>query len=476
MGSSETWKDGVEGQVPPSLAGDLNAVAGTMSNVTVTPNGPSILGSAPESNLTTLNGMGLASGSIPRAANTQTRVTGATYDATRGGFSGSNTDVELGAGDRFYQRRRAYLTLAPSALQYTDAIGRAAGAQTSNIRGSIGADGELIRDALTYNVAVDVAHSVSQPATLLDAGDAVLLRAGVSPDSVSRLIGLANPLGLSLAGHGVPSLHEHDAFSWLGRLDDTRDTLATRALTSYASYTRDGGMGFTPLSAPSTGGTQTQQTAGAQLTIGNYVGKERLTLTETRLAASIVKTHVTPYEQIPGASVLVLSPTLTSSNGAANLLLGGGQNLADDDSRWSLEGSNQTTWNANGKVNHFKALLWGRADGLRQSAIPNALGTFGFNSLADLAAGNADSYTRTLTQPEKSGAVWNTAAAFAHQWAPTRMFSLIYGARLEADGFFSTPAADAALDNALGVRSDVAPSRFHISPRVGFSYTYNHDR
>lgn len=415
-GASEKWKEGVDGQIPPTLAGDLTAIASTMSNVTMTSNGPSILGSGPESNLTTLNGMGLAAGAIPRAANTQTRVTGATYDATRGGFSGSNTDVELEPGNRFYQNRRAYLTLAPSATQFTDAIGRATGAQTSNIRGSIGADGELIRDALTYNVAVDVAHSVSQPATLLDANEAVLLRAGVAPDSVSRLIGVANPLGLSLGGRGIPTLHEHDAVSWLGRLDDTRDTLATRALTSYASYTRDGGVGFAPLSAPSTGAAETQKTAGAQLTIGNYVGKERLTLTETRLAASIVNTRVTPYEEIPGANVLVLSPTLTSSNGAANLALGGGQMLADDDSRWSLEGSNQTTWNTNGTHNHFKALLWGRADGLRQNAIPNQLGTFSFNSPADLASGNADSYSRTLSQPEKSGAVWNVATAFSHQW------------------------------------------------------------
>jgi Carboxypeptidase regulatory-like domain len=67
-GSNDRWNEGVQGQIPPMVAGDLNATAGTMSNVTMTPGGASILGSASESNLTTLNGMGLASGSIPRAA------------------------------------------------------------------------------------------------------------------------------------------------------------------------------------------------------------------------------------------------------------------------------------------------------------------------------------------------------------------------------------------------------------------------
>ena len=72
-GASEKWQDGVKGDIPPTTAGDLNAVAGTMSNVTMTGAGPSILGSGAESNLNTLNGMGMSAGSIPRAANTQTQ-------------------------------------------------------------------------------------------------------------------------------------------------------------------------------------------------------------------------------------------------------------------------------------------------------------------------------------------------------------------------------------------------------------------
>jgi hypothetical protein len=483
-GASEKWKDGVEGQIPPTTAGDLNAIAGTMSNVTMTSAGPSILGSGSESNLSTLNGMGLAASSIPRAANTQTRVTGATFDPTRGGFSGANIDVQLGAGDRFFQNRRGFLTLAPSGLQFTDAIGRAAGAQTGNIRGSLGADGELIRGALTYNVAVDLAHSVSEPSTLLDAGDDVLLRAGVAPDSVSRLTSIAGPLGISLAGHGIPTSQKHDAFSWIGRLDDTRDTLATRALTSYATLRRDGGIGFAPLNAPAAGAAQSQQTVGAQLTIGNYVGEGRRILTETRLGASTVRTTMTPYQHMPAANVLILSPVPASSattgtgaaTNASNLTLGGSQLRASDDSRWTLEGSNQTVWNTNGKRNHFKGSIWARADGLRQSGISNQSGSFAFNSLGDFAAGRASSYSRTLTQPDRSGTVWNAAAAIAHEWAPSRTFSLLYGARLEADGFGSTPARDAALEEALGVRSDVAPSRLHLSPRAGFSYTYSHDK
>lgn len=474
-GSAEKWKDGINGAISPTAAGDLNAIAGTMSNVTMTGAGPSILGSGSESNLNTLNGMALAGGSVPRAARTETRVTGATFDPTRGGFAGANIDVRLGAGDRFYQNRNAFLTLDPRQLQYTDATARSLGAQSGGARGSFGADGEMIRSAATYNVAVDLARNTSDPATLLDADAAALLRAGVAPDSVARLVAVAGPLGLAGAV-GLPANRQHDAVSWLGRFDDTRDTLSTRALTTYAGYTRDGALGFGPTSAPSTSGELREKTFGGQLTLGTFVGEGRRILTETRLAASTVSTQVSPYRSLPGANIVVRSTALDASTDVTGLALGGGSYLSTDDSRWTAEGANETAWNAGGKRHRFKSLLWARADGLRQDGIPNQLGTFAFNSIADFAAGNPASFTRTLSQPERSGSVWNTAGALAHQWAPTRFFSLLYGARLDVDGFFSAPARNTVLEQALGVQTGVAPTRAHVSPRVGFSYTYNRDK
>jgi hypothetical protein len=447
-----------------------------MSNVTMGANGPSILGAGAESNLNTLNGMGMPGASIPRAARTETRVTGATFDPTRGGFSGANIDVRLGPGDRFFQRRSAFLTLDPPALQFTDAAGRALGARSGGFRASLGADGELVRGALTYNVALDVARSASEPATLLTMDPNALASAGVSRDSVARLIAVAGPLGLPLSGAGVPGERSHDAVSWLGRLDDTRDTLSTRALTTYVGVTRDGALGFAPLAAPSAAGERRERTMGAQLTLGSYVGEGRRTLTETRLGASGVRTDVTPYRAIPAASVLVRSDAGGGTPDVAGVTLGGGVYLPAADRRWTLEGGNETFWNAVGTRHRFKASLWGRADGLRQEGIPNELGTFSFNSIEDLEAGTASSFTRTLSRPPASGSVWNAAAALAHLYAPSRWFNMLYGARIEADGFGSAPARNPALEQALGERTGAAPTRVHVSPRVGFTYTYNRDR
>ena len=186
-GATDRWQGGVSGQIPPTLAGDLAAIASTMSNVSVGPEGPTILGAAASSNLTTLNGMAMAAGAIPRAARTDTRVTGATFDATRGGFSGANIDVRLSAGSREFQNRRAFLTFDPPALQFADPTSRSLGARSGGFHASLGADGEIIRNVMTYNVALEVAHSASNPVTLLSAGPDVLGRAGLSVDSVAKL-------------------------------------------------------------------------------------------------------------------------------------------------------------------------------------------------------------------------------------------------------------------------------------------------
>ena len=285
-GASEKWLDGVGSNIPPTIAGDLNAIAGTMSNITMTAGGPSILGSGASSNLTTLNGLGFAGASVPRAARTETRVTGATFDATRGGFAGANIDVRLGPGGRNYQTRRGFLTFDPPAWQFTDATAKSLGATSGGVRGSLGFDGELIRRALTYNVSVDIAHSTSDPATLLDADPSAFARAGIAPDSVSRIVALASPLGLPLSGANVPAQRLHDGVTWLARFDDTRDTLATRAFTTYVGFTRDGALGFNATAAPSAAGEKNDRTLGLQLTLGNYVGSGQRVLIENRSSPS----------------------------------------------------------------------------------------------------------------------------------------------------------------------------------------------
>lgn len=474
-GSAETWSDGVNGQLPPTLAGNLAGIAGTQSSVTVTAGGISILGSGPSSSLTTLNGSGFAAGTVPRAAPTQTRITSTTYDATRGGFAGSNIDVRLGPGDRNYQRRTAYLTLDPLSLQRVDGPSGALGARNGGIHGSVGADGEIFRRVATYNVAFDVARTFSDVVPLSVAGARALVSLGASPDSVARLLAISPALGVPTSGFGAPARTSHESINWLGRVDDTRDSLRTRALTTYAGLTRDEGIGLTPLVAPSSGGQYHDYALGGQLLLTDLVGPGHRALTETRLSASALHTQTNPYAAIPGANILLRSH-LASGSDESSLSLGGGPSLSARSSQWSIEGANETAWNAQGRRHRFKASLWSRADGLRRDDMSNSLGTFTYSSLADFARARPSSFSRTLSSTAGTGAVWNAAGALAYLYAPTRAFSLLSGVRLEGNGFFSHPSENSAVESALMVRTGEAPPMVHVSPRIGFSYTYNHDQ
>lgn len=476
IGASEKWSDGVAGQLSPTLAGDVTALAGTIPGVTLTPGGVSMLGASSASNLTTLNGMALPGGSLPRAARTETRVTGATFDPTRGGFAGANIDVRLGPGDRFYQRRNTFFTLDAAPLQFTDAVGRSLGQRSNSFRGSVGADGELIRGTLTYNTALDFARQSSTPATLFNADQATLLRAGVSPDSVQRLAAIVGPLGVPVSGSGIPTDRSKNSFTWLGRIDDTRDSLRRLTLTTFASYSKDGALAFAPLTSAASGGERTDQTLGAQFVHTGFIGAGRRTLVETRLAASRVSNTTDAYSLSPGATVLVRSATIDGQSDVSALTLGGNPYIANDNSQWTLEGANESIWNARGTKHRFKALLWARGDGLTQQNVNNAFGSYSYASLADFAANRPSSFSRTLTQPVRTGTAWNSAIAFAHQWIPSRWFNLLYGARVEGSTFGSPAERNTALENSLGVKTGVAPSAIHISPRIGFNWLYNRNK
>jgi hypothetical protein len=476
VGANEKWSDGVQGRVTPGAAGDLSALAATMPGITLTASGPSILGASSSSNLTTLNGMALAGGSLPRAARVDTRVTGATYDATRGGFSGANIDTRLSAGSRDFQRRNGFFTFDAPALQMTDAIGRSLGLVSSGYRGSIGADGEAIRRALTYNVALDVGRTVSDPSTLVNASTDTWERAGVAADSVARLKQTAGTLGLPISGGGIPAARRHDVISWLGRLDDVRDTLRTLSLTTYLSRTKDGALSYGPLVAPAAGGEQTDLTYGAQFLHSQFVGPGYFALMQNRIGYSQVHQTTSPYLNAPGASVLVRSASDAAANDIATLQLGGSPWLVTDDRRWTVEASNEFIRNARGSKHRLKSQVWFRADGLEQVGKPNALGQYTFNSLQDFANNTPSSYSRTLVQPDRRATAYNGAIALSHQWNKSKWFSLLYGARVEGNAFGDAPPVNSALDASLGVRSGVVPARVHVSPRLGFSYTYSRNK
>jgi hypothetical protein len=474
-GSSERWREGVGSAISPGMAGDINTTVSTIPGMTTGPGGPTMLGASSSSNLTTLNGMAVGAGSVPRAARVETRVTGATYDATRGGFSGANIDLRLAPGSRDFQNRSVFFTGDAPALQATDAIGRALGRTNTMWRASGGMDGELVRGALTYNVAVDASRSTRPLNNLASADPLAYALTGIALDSVQRARLIAERVGLPLQVSGPPSQIQRDALSVLARLDDTRDTTASRSLTMYLSDTRGDHEGTGVLTAPSAGSARDERAAGAMLQLGKWSGPGFSTYRATRFNVSHTTTGSDPYLDRSAVDVLVRTTADATAldAGVTSLALGGRGQGALDTRRWTGEANHEFLRNIDGRRHQLRAIAWGRIDGLDQDGGSNAFGRWSFASLADLEVGRPSSYGRTLVDPGRDGRAWNTAVAASHTWNPSRFVSLIYGARIEGNGFLDAPAANPALAQALGVHTGGASPRVHVSPRVGFTYYFN---
>lgn len=467
-GASEKWVAGVAGALSPSQRGDLNALAGTVAGLTTGPGGASLLGADAASNLNTLNGAALPGGTLPRAAQLEARFVGATFDPTRGGFAGGQFDLQLAAGDRLFQRRRAFTTLDPSLLQRTDAIGRAQALNAQSVRASVGADGELIRQALTYNVALDYQRTASSPATLLNADAATLRRAGIAADSIQRLSAIAPVIGLPLGRDDAVQRSEN--VSWLGRLDNTTDTSRILALTNYLSWGRERGLGADARTSPGALGGRNTRAGSLQLMHQHYVGKQRTIYNENRIGISGTQRNGAPTLTLPSAAVVLGGANESGGDDVALLSLGGASSANRDESSWTTEGATEWSWLAGGTKHRFRAAAWARGDGANTQARNNALGTFQFNSLSDLAANRASVFSRTLNEPARIGSAWNGALAIAHRWAPSRRFQALYGVRAEGGMFASTPSRNAAVEQVFGIRTDRAPTRVVLSPRAGFTW------
>ena len=477
-GAAERVADGIAGALSPRDAGDLRAIAATVPGVSAVEGGVSVLGLGPGQNQTTLNGMVFAGGDLPRDARTRTRVATSTYDPARGGFGGAQIAVELAPGGMFTSRRARGTVDAP-ALQATDPATRRLGEQLTRLDASVGGDGELVEDRFYYNASAQLRRSVSDARTLLDAGDEALGLAGVSGDSAARLVSLLAASGVPvLAGGGVPERATTEA-SVLARLDHKPfdpETLepsrTTWGVTGYGKYLRNEALSITPTATPGYGGERSAATAALQGLYSAYFGK-RDYLTELRTALTVRSERSTPYLRLPGGRVLV-SSLLPDGTGATTALAFGGNGALDADTDgWTWETTSETQLYSGAKTPHrLKLFAQSRLDGYDQAVFTNRLGTFTYNSLADVAANRPASFTRVLDAPARQGGQWSGALALGDFWRRSPQLSLVYGARLEGNAFTAAPAPNPAVEQTFGARTDRAPNTVHVSPRLGFTWTY----
>jgi len=478
VGAAEMAPTGVNGLISPDQAGNLDAIASALPGVTtLATGGISVMGLPPSQNQTTLNGMAYAGGDIPRGARTATRVAASTYDPSRGGFSGAQTQVMLAPGN-ITVSRRAFLTLDAPQLQVADAVARRAGQKYTSLDFNAGTDGGTNMDRWMYNLGGEYRRRLSDATSLLEADIDLLQHSGVARDSVARLITTLGALGIPISSGVVPSSRVTDYAALLGRLDrplfdySTFTPLNTTwGLTGYANMTRRGALNLSPTSTPSHGGESRQINAGGQWLYSAYFGRLKDQLTEVRSGVSFSRSDNTPYLRLPDGRLLLTSNFSDGSAGVSSLSFAGNSGLQSTAQTITWQTTSETQFFWRGLATHRgKTFAESRLDGFSQDPAANRLGSYSFNSIADLQANKPASFTRTLSTPSRSGGEWSGVVGASDQWAPTNRFSLLYGARLEANRFTSAPAYNPQIEATFGARTNQAPNTWHLSPRVGFNW------
>ena len=466
----------IASDIPPELQGDLAAMAASLPGVTLVPgldggaDGFSVLGLGADQNTTTLNGMQSNASALPRDAGTTSSLATNPYDVSRGGFSGGNLNVNLNRGSNFRTRGSSLVVNTPQ-LMWSDHAAQALGTSYTNLSWGGVASGPFVQNKSFYNLSYQLGRTSRDNQTLLNTNSLGLETAGIAMDSVHHLVNILNARGVPVNTGPFHSSRISDNGSVAGSLDYSPPQSA-QGHAFNVSFTgqwgRQSPVGGSSSSLASASGDRLNWSGGLQ---GKHSGYIKLFLSETQLGVNLSQDHGTPYLNLPAGRVRVNSTFDDGNSGVSTLVFGGNQNLSSTSHAFSATAQNSLSWFDDDNKHRLKFSTELGFNGNTQYLASNLLGSFYYNSLADLEAGIPASYTRTLSARERSTGQFTGAFSFGDTYRRTPDFQITYGLRVEGSHFTEAPQYNAAVESAFGVRNDNVPTPIALSPRVGFSWT-----
>jgi hypothetical protein len=463
--------------VSPDQLGDLAALAASMPGVQLipgsdgAPNGFSVLGLTADQNATTLNGLNFGGSALPRDAQTTASLATSPYDVSRGGFSGGQLTIRSRAGNNYINRTTS-LNFDSPRMQWTDPAARSLGQQYQNV--SVGGlfSGPIQTDKSFFTLAYQAGRRSQDLQSLLNTDRLGLQAAGVSADSVTRLLDILQTAHVPGRIGGIPGARLNDNALVFGTFDFTPPTSSTGQafnLTFNGSWNRSNPAGATTMELPAHSGERDNMFGMISAKHSGYFG---FVLTETSLGVSKSRFSGDPYLALPSGSVRVNSSFADVPNSIEELAFGGNPFMSTSQSTTSLQLRNQLGWFSENNKHSLKLTSEIRSDRYSQNTTVNELGTFRFNSLADLEAGRPASFTRQLSPRTRNTGAYIGSVALGDSYRPIDDLQLQYGLRVDANHFNQDPSYNADVDQLFGRRNDRVPNNVYLSPRIGFSWTY----
>jgi carboxypeptidase family protein len=458
----------------PIDVSDLNLLATLVPGVLAVPAtdstaaGFSVAGQRPEGNAATLDGARTSSASVPQDAIRNTRVITSTYDVARGDFTGGLVATTTRSGTNRIQGSSSY-SLRDDALEFprNDDSPFSQGYTQHQLSGGLG--GPLVRNRLFLFGSLQGRFRWDPQQTLLSATATDLSRLGVHPDSVARFLAAVQGVGVSPTLVAADPDRTDDNLSGLLRLDYLISDAHTFTLRGDLRGASQEPARLSAMSLPQTGGVSENSGDGIMATLTSRFGTQ--VVNEARVYRSTSRSDANPYVILPEGRVLVASTLPDGSQGVASLVFGGGVSMPTRSRSTSLEAVNELSWLPGAGGHRWKLGGLFRSERSNDVFAAYTLGSFTYNSIADLEAGSPALFRRTLVPRARQSWGLSYALYGADVWRTSPAVQLTYGVRLEGSTFRRPPAFNPAIDSLFGRRTDRLPSEWHVSPRVGFTWT-----
>jgi hypothetical protein len=402
--------------------GDLAAMAASLPGVQSVPgqdggaDGYSVLGLGADQNNTTLNGMQFGGSSLPRDAMVSSSLVTSPYDVSRGGFSGGQMNLRSRSGSNFKTRGMSLNVDAPQ-MQWSDRAAQSLGQEYSNVSLGGTVAGPLRFDKAFYNVAYQLGRRSNDLQTLLNTDSRGLAALGVSSDSVTRLLSILNTAKVPVTTGKAGDNRIGDQGSLFGNLDFAPPSSASGQaynVSFNAGWNRQNPAFGVATEVPAHSGDRTSWRGGVQARQNTYFGVG--ILSETSLGYSASRTWSSPFLDMPTGNVRVNSSLGDGTSGVQNLVFGGNQSLNTTQTTNSIGFLNQLSWFSTNNRHRLKLTTELRRDGSYLEQANNQLGTFNFNSLADLQAGRPSSYVRQIGSRERDVSQYYGSIALGDAW------------------------------------------------------------
>lgn len=477
-------------QIAPDQQGNLAALASTTPGVQLIPGMDgaadmfSALGLSGDQNNTSFNGLGSGINTLPPDAQVRLSFNQFPWDVSRGGFSGAQVSIMSIPGSNYSFRNQTGYGTAPE-LQWTDEDADSTGQKSTTLRYGGSARGPIAMNKAFYNGAYSFQRRFSDALTLLNASDVGLAAAGVAADSVTRLLGILGTQHVPVSVAHAPSLNTTDQFSVQSNIDLSPSssgtghafTLGTNAFYSHTQPTAGGFGGF---GGPGGGGSMLTTLPSRTNSNAIVVGSAALrhsnyfwfgVLSQSSLGVSVQRVESSPYLQFPSGSVRVNSTLADGTSSIRSLSFGGSQSPFTQKTE-AVQLSNTVSWYSGNNKHAIKLTSNLTREHNTNTSNGNQLGSYTFNSLADLDARRPASYTRTLNSIQGNSDQLSGGISLGDAWRPSARVQVQYGIRADANHFLYQPNSNPAVQQAFGVDNDYVPNAIYLSPRIGMQWTY----